>query len=213
MVLIGGHGGVVSIGSGVVFGGHVAIQPGATVVTSQGPVPSPVAVPETSGMSQVSSSQRDGITFAKSANAPYTKSIMNTPVAILENIKDPKSIAVSKNGKIVVTGGSKGKVIVFSEKFEKLLEKKIPELGYCSLLVDDTDTIIAVTVLSIVKLNMELDEIMQVSKRENPTLKEITNPFGVALGNKGRLYIARHTSLMLILHITRPLPKSIKLLT
>ena len=187
MVLIGGH---VKIGPGVVFGGRVAIQPGATVITNQGPIPSPVAVPQASELSQASSSQRDGVTFAKSASAPCTKSVVNSPVVILEDIKDPKSIAVSRNGQIVVASGSKGKIMIFSEKFEKLLEKKIQNLSHSPLLIDDTDTILAFSVLGITKLTMELNEIAKVSKQENPGLKELTNPFGVALGSGGRFYIA-----------------------
>lgn len=190
MVLMGGKGGVINIGPSVLFRGHVAIQPGATVMTNQGPVSAPVAVPESSDISQTSSSQKNGVMFAKSASAPCKKAVANTPVGILEDIKDPKSIAVSKNGEIVVAGGSKGRIMVYSEKFEKLLEKKIKELSYCSFVIDQTDTIVAVTVLSIHKLDMQLNEIMKVSKQQNSSLKELTNPFGVALGNKGRLYIA-----------------------
>lgn len=190
MVLIGGRGGVVKIGSGVMFGGNVAIQPGATVITDQGPIPSPVAVPQASELSQTSSFQRDGVTFAKSASAPCSKRVVNSPVAILEDIKDPKSIAVSRNGEIVVAGGSKGKIMIFNEKFKKLLEKKIQGLSHCPLLIDDTDTILVFSVLGVTKFNMELDEIFKVTKRENPDLNEMTNPFGVALGSGGRFYIA-----------------------
>ena len=190
MVLIGGQGGVVKIGPGVVFGGHVAIQPGATVITNQGPVPSPVAVPQAGELSQTSNFQRDGVAFAKSASAPCTKGVVNSPVAILEDIKDPKSIAVSRNGEIVVAGGSKGKIMIFSEKFNKLLEKKMQGLSHCPLLIDDTDTILVFSMLGITKLNMELDEITKVTKQENPDLEEMTNPFGVALGSGGRFYIA-----------------------
>ncbi len=189
-VVVIGNKGVVNLGPNVVFRGHVAIQPGATVMTHQGPVPSPVAVPPGGASGQAGGSQsQEGIVFAKSASTPCKRAGVNIPVHVIEDIKEPKRIAVGRNGEIVVAT-SKGKFMVFNEKYEKMIEKEMKELSHCTMVINQDNDIVVLTGWGFLKLDMELNELAKVTAKESPSLKQLTTSYGMALGVEGRLYIA-----------------------
>lgn len=184
-----GSTGVVNLGPNVVFRGHVSIQPGATVMTPQGPVPSPVAVPpHTTGQAAGGQSQ-GGVMFAKSASTPCKRAGVNAPVHVFEEVKEPKSIAVGRNGEIVVAT-AKGKFTVFNEKYELVAEEKFKHLSHPSVVIDPENTIIVVHGCAFSKLDMELNEIARVTTKESPSLKELKAVYAMAAGKGGRLYLA-----------------------
>ena len=189
-MVLGGGGGVVSIGPNVFFRGHVAIQPGATVLTQQGAVPSPVAV-SSGGQGQMSGGgEVGGVIFAKSASAPCQQAGLNQPVHVLEKVKGPHSIAVARSGEIVVVEKSSGLVRIFSADYKQLLEKEVDNLCYCSLVIGADNIITAVTAMGFVQMDMHLNELRKVTKHEVPDLQSISTPYGMAQGKEGHLYIA-----------------------
>ncbi len=135
------------------------------------------------------SQNQEGVVFAKSASAPCKRAGDNIPVHVIEDVKEPKHIAVGRNGEIVVAT-SKGKFMVFNEKYEKVIEKELKELSHCTMVIDQENVIIVLTGWGFLKLDMELNELAKVTAKESPSLKQLTTSYGMALGVEGRLYIA-----------------------
>lgn len=191
VTLIGGAGGVVNIGPGVVFGGHVAIQPGANVLTQHGRVPAPVAVPpsESCGGRGQLSSGGSGVVFAKSAGAPCKQTGVRPPAKLLEGAEPVHSMAVCGNGAMVVSGKESRSVIMYNSELEHLHE--FSDLGNaCVAFDDDQNTIVAISVVHVARLDMELNVVCKFQTDECRGLNALTFPFAVAIGSQGRIYIA-----------------------
>ena len=189
MVLIGGN---VSIGSNVVFGGHVSIQPGANVMTPQGPVAAPVAVPPASlsgGHGQTSGSVQGGVIFAQPASVPCKQAGARQPARVLEGVKSAHSMAVSQTGELIVTSTT-GEMTLFSANLEQLFQEKVPDFSSACVVVDDQNTIVVVSMTCLARLDLQLNVLSKVLKSQDPSLEPLTLPFAVAIGSNGCLYIA-----------------------
>lgn len=180
----------VSVGPNVVFGGHVVIEPGAKVMTDQGPVPAPVAVsPSQAAGGCGQTSEGGGVIFAKSASSPCKQAGVRHPVKVLEtDTESPDSMAVSDNGVVVV---KKKKMVVYDSDHKKQYQKEIPDLPYARVAFDPhSTTVVAISVLCIARLDMELNVVVKTTKNESPDLKPLSTPYDIAIGSQGRLYIA-----------------------
>ena len=130
------------------------------------------------------------VVFAKSASAPCKRSGVNSPVHTLECKKEPWSVAVGRNGDIVVST-KKDVMYVFNKSYELVAEQRFKDLSHCCVVVDDSNTIIAAGAIAFAKLDMELNKIQCVLFRERPDLKDcMTFPYAMAVGKEGKLYIA-----------------------
>ena len=130
------------------------------------------------------------VVFAKSASAPCKRSGVNSPIHTLECKKEPWSVAVGRNGDIVVST-KKDVMYVFNKSYELVAEQRFKDLSNCCVVVDDSNTIIAAGPSAFAKLDMELNKLRCVLFHERPDLKEqMTFPYAMAVGKEGKLYIA-----------------------
>ena len=181
-------GGTVSIGAGVVFRSHVAIQPGAQVVAAphgNTSVPIPLAVPNT--LSGHKEKMNDGIVFAKSANVSCAQAGVRNPVQLLEINDKISSMSVSKSGILVTSGKT---MVLYTSMNEKMCELKDRDFSGACVAFEDNNTIVAVTNLFIGRLDLQLDIITKVRLRNAPGLSALTYPYALAIGSEGRLYTA-----------------------
>lgn len=180
-----------TLGPNVHFGGHVAIQPGATVLTQQGYVPAPVAVSTNLPSGGPSGSAREigGIVFTKSAGTPCKKAGVHIPVHTLDGLEKMQSIAVGQEGEIVVS--ETGSMKIFSPQYEQLVQRSSSDFSGVSIAIDVNNTIVAIAgPWCVMRLNMQLHTLSKVSQHDIPSLKSLTHAFALALGSQGRLYIA-----------------------
>ena len=133
---------------------------------------------------------RHEVEFAKSASTPCKQPEINPPVHMLKCKKEPWSVAVGRNGDIVVST-KKDVMYVFNKSYELVAEQHFTDLSNCCVVVDDSNTIIAAGPSTFAKLDMELNKLHCVLFHEHPDLKErMTFPYAMAIGKEGKLYIA-----------------------
>lgn len=180
---------MVNIGAGTVFKGHVVIEPGAKVLTDQGPLPAPTAVAGTGGGAQTAG--KGGVIFAKSASSTCKQAGVKHPVRVLETeSKYIHSMAVGENGTIVIS--SDKKLTLYDSDHKQLHQKEIRQLSNACVAFDQQNTtIVAISSgVCLARLDMELNVVIEVLKKTSPDLKPLTYPYAIAIGSQGRLYIA-----------------------
>ena len=134
--------------------------------------------------------QKQEVIFAKPANSACQRAGANVPVHLIECKKEPNSIAVSRNGDIVLST-TEPVLYVFNKAYELVVEREFDELTYCCVVIDDSnDTIIAASSRGFKKLDMELNVLTTTLVHKNPDLEGLTLPYAMALGKEGQLYIA-----------------------
>ena len=141
-----------------------------------------------------SSKHSDSVSFCTAATN-ISSSTQKGYLRCIDDIDKVRSIAVSKSGCIVISSGSLGKLTIYNDNYDLLNDKVIQGLDICVITISDDDIIIAASVCKICKLNMELNEVMSV---KGSNVKDWTYPYGIALGTKGRLYVAAVDSAIIL---------------
>ena len=135
-------------------------------------------------LSLLDSPKKDEVTISKVSSTPR---IQKGYVCTINDISEVRSIAISRSGHVVISSGSEGKLSTYNEAYELISSKVVSGLNMCAITISQEDILLAASVCKICKFDMQLNEVMSVNASD---MKEWTNPFGIALGIKGRLYAA-----------------------